>query len=443
MKTFHCSRAVHIFLVVCVLTLTLIAMMSTSKDKGLRTSHQAYERLVYVSSANSEWYRRMKSDFSNTILDPRCRPDHELRLYHEDEMPSLPDVTTINLFEVVPWLKQELVDRDSGLNKYYKLSQYFDPTTDPMEKGKVGSLKVSHLLLMKVTAIQHAIRSSPEGTVIFWVDTDVSFRAPLPAGIIQWLGERDVTYIPFQLKLGKLLPDESYLASNKFEPTNERDLRKYLQFEYWVLETGLFAFSVNARTKAYIDAVVALYRGGMYNLALQCLNGDSKCKLPRYRLNLFLNDIFAFNLPLQSDIHGDEFFHVGLKHGWFAMHGLSWEGKKWGYDNPHYLQHLVSMKRSDSLVTNFYIGEYVFHHFGTHKKGGLSAQLHNAEEPSRKRDSWRLVTDDIIDYNISLELYLEECVLSKPEKFDTNCKNIVKRAQFFDPYRLDDRMIST
>lgn len=93
----------------------------------------------------------------------------------------------INLFKVVPWLKQELVHQDSGLNKYYKLSQYFDPKTDPSEKGKVDSLKVSHLLLMKGTAIQHAIHSSPENAFVFWVDNDVSFHAPIPTEIMRWL----------------------------------------------------------------------------------------------------------------------------------------------------------------------------------------------------------------------------------------------------------------
>ena len=69
----------------------------------------------------------------------------------------------------------------------------------------------------------------------------------------------------------------------------------------------------------------------------------------------------------------------------------------WSYSNSHFFQHFAPMKRSDSLVTNFCIGEYGFHHFGTHRKGGLSAQVHNPEDPSRKCDTWSLVTEDILD----------------------------------------------
>ena len=446
------SKVVLIALILCVASLIIVVLMS--RDEGpqnISTHPYTVPHLVFVSSANSEWYRRMKSDLNHTILDPYYRPSNELRLYHEDEMPSIPNITMISLFDAVPWLKQELVDQNSGLNKYFKLSQYFDPTV----KGEVGGLKIAHLLMMKVASVQHAIHSSAENSLVFWVDTDVSFRSPIPSEILRWLGERDVTYIPFQLKLGKLLPDESYLAKYKFNPTKEEDLRKYLHYEYWVLETGLFAFRVNAKTKAYINTVVALYRGGMYNLALKCLHGDSICKLPRYRLNLFLNDIFAFNLPLQSDIHGDKFFHVGLKHGWFAMHGCpSWDGMVWGNGNAHYFQHLESVKRSDSLVTNFCIGEHVFHHFGAHRKGGLSVQFKSAEDPSLKSNSWKLVTDDLVNHSISLVRFLEECIISqhggvinhlvssifshKKRRSDkrllSDCKQIVKRAKLFTPY---------
>ena len=413
-----------------VLSFILITLfLSASADQ---TSSDEVPHMVYVSSASSEWYRRTQPDFSHTIIDPEHRPDHELRLYHEDELPNLPNVTMIKLFEAVPWLEHELTDQGSGLNKYYELAQYFDVTA----MNKEGSVKVGCALLMKVAAIQHAIHISPENSLVFWVDTDVSFRAPIPAEVLRWLHERDVTYIPFQLKIGHLIPDDSYLASNRFDPTVEKDLREYLHFEYWSLETGLFVFKVNSKTKAFIDTVVSLYRGGMYNLCLKCYRGDVRCRLPRYRLNLFLNDIFAFNLVLQSDIHRDPSFHVGLKHGWFAMHGYpAWDKMVWGNREKHYIQHLVAVNRSDSLVTNFYIGEYVFHHFGTHRKGGLAAQLFNREDPRFKRDSWKRVTKDILDYRVSLLKFVQECIHVTPKDYSADCKNIVERAHSFSAFR--------
>ena len=417
-----------------LLAVILMALIS-SADLGMnegKISSSTPPNIVFVSSANSEWYERTKADLSHTILDPEHRPNYELRLYHEDELPSFPGVTMINLFDTVPWLKQELTDPESGLNKYYRLTQYFDPTVI----SEVGRVKVAYALLMKVSAIQHAIHSSPENTIVFWVDTDVSFREPMPAPVLQWLSERDITYIPFQLKVDDLIPDDSYLADKKFDPTRESDLRKYLHYEYWTLETGLFTFLVNSKTKAFIDSVVNLYRGGMYNNCLKCYRGESTCRQPRHRLNLFLNDIFAFNLLVQSDIHGDNFFHVGLRHGWFAMHGYSWGNSVWGNGIGHYLQHLVPVNRSDSLATNFFIGEYIFHHFGTHQKGGLAAQLFHQEDPKFERESWRRVTNDILDYSVSLRKYLRECIMLNPHEINGDCQKIIERASTFPPHHL-------
>lgn len=75
------------------------------------------------------------------------------------------------------------------------------------------------------------------------------------------------------------------------------------------------------------------------------------------------------------------------------------------------------MKRSDSLVTNFCIGENIFHHFGTNRNKGLSAQVHNPEDPSRKRDTWSLVTEDMLDDEISLQFFLEKCVINKRREY--------------------------
>lgn len=420
----------HVAFFIVLLAMTMVAHIISAEEK--RTSSEALPNVVFVSSANSEWYERTKDDLSHTILDPENRPNHELRLYHEDELPAFPGVTMINLFDTVPWLKQELIDKESGLNKYYQLTQYFDPTVI----SEVGRVKVAYALLMKVAAIQHAIHSVPDNTIVFWVDTDVSFRDPMPAPVLKWLKERDITYIPFQLKVDDLIPDDSYLADKKFDPTNENDLSKYLRYEYWSLETGLFTFLVSSKTKTFIDTVVNLYRGGMYNNCLKCYRGESTCRQPHHRLNLFLNDIFAFNFVVQSDIHGDSFFHLGLRHGWFAMHGYTWGSYVWGNGAGHYLQHLVPVNRSDSLVTNFYIGEYVFHHFGTHHKGGLAAQLFNQEDPRWERESWRRVTQDILDYSVSLKKYLRECIMRNPHELPDDCKHIIERASHFAPHHI-------
>ena len=110
------------------------------------------------------------------------------------------------------WLEYELHDKESGLNKYYNLSDYYEP--------KIGDSIDGHILLHKVAAINHAIHSSKEGTVIFWVDTDVSFRKQIPHWILQWFRNRDITYIPMYLG-----PTENW---DKYNVEKEDELKKLM-----------------------------------------------------------------------------------------------------------------------------------------------------------------------------------------------------------------------
>jgi hypothetical protein len=46
--------------------------------------------------------------------------------------------------------------------------------------------------------------------------------------------------------------------------------------------------------------------------------------------------------------------------------------------------------RNDSLVANFLIGEYVFHHFGSHTNGALLIQ-HKRSHSNNPNSSWRRI----------------------------------------------------
>ncbi len=100
---------------------------------------------------------------------------------------------------------------------------------------------------------------------------------------------------------------------------------------------------VNSKTRRFSEMAVSMYRGGLLYLATACFNHDRICTSHRIRGNVFTNDIFVYSLLLQSDANGDDFFHVGLEQGWFAMRGLEPWGLKqavWGnYDYvPNFVQ---------------------------------------------------------------------------------------------------------
>lgn len=122
---------------------------------------------------------------------------------------------------------------------------------------------------------------------------------------------------------------------------------------------------------------------------ISCFNNAAFCKLERVKKNVYLNDIFVFALILQSDCHQDQFFTVGLKHGWFAMRGLPPFGifnRTWG--NHHYTPNFYPVHNNDSVVTNFHIDEYIFHHFAYHDTGAFSMQLNRS---SGRNNSWRTI----------------------------------------------------
>jgi hypothetical protein len=173
-----------------------------------------------------------------------------------------------------------------------------------------------------------------------------------------------------------------------------------LNQQWWKIESGIVALTVNNRTKAFTAKALQMYRGGLYELAMDCFNHSALCKHERIGSNCYTNDIFVYTLLLQTDIHKDEYFHVNLRHGWFAMKGLPIWGDNYQYGNHWWPLNFSPSSRNDSLLTNFNIGAYVFHHFGTHQKGALSMQHKRGAS-----DAWRLVTEPG-EYKNSLHKFL-------------------------------------
>lgn len=321
--------------------------------------------IKFITSFNMNWYNHMGGSFSDTVLEKKL--NQPIVAYHESDLPHIEGACKVDLRVAYPWIDYELSDPSSGFNKYENLSTHYNPNTGDVA---VGSIRVDAVLMLKVMAIHHAVHSSKENTIVFWCDTDVTFREDVPPHVLNWLLMRDITYIPFH----------NILFGAAFSP--EKEDQAFMSGIYRV-ETGLVAITVNHRTRALMDKAIELYRGGMHDAARLCLDDIKKCAQNIYICqNLYLNDIYVFAILLNSDAHKNPFFHVGLRQGWFAMKGLEYKNETWGMGR---YEHFEPSTNQSSIRTNFHIGKYVYHHFGLHKKGGLAVQFnHGAMHQSQK-----------------------------------------------------------
>ena len=348
--------------------------------------------VILITSFPYSWYHTMEvylkdepNQYEATILEGTL--GYPLIVFHEDDMPEIPNTCLVDLRLVFPWLLDELTNPQSGINRYYNLSTFFDPCHYP----KVGTTSVGHTLFMKVLAINYAVHAAREGSVVFWVDTDVTVRKVMPQPVVSWLMEHDISYIPFYL--------DQFSELNLNGWPLQRSSRKVLmENDHWRLETGLFAFTVNDRTKQFTAKAVSMYRGGMVELAKACFQGASFClQQDRVRYNVFLNDIFVFSLLVQSDFRGDDsIFHVGLKHGMFAMDELP----AWGSWNAVWGNHMyegvfppIDAAYKHDIVSYFHIGEYIFHFFGYHNRGALAVQFSGVANHVTNGNEWRKIRD--------------------------------------------------
>ena len=355
--------------------------------------------ITFITSFNAGWYIKMtstnsqsKNKLERTVLEFVETLHRPLVVYHEDELPEIRGVCTMNMNRLFPWLQYELNDPTSGLNLYYKVSTFEDfANRRPLN----GSIKMGHVLMLKVAAIHHAVTHSTQNSLVFWVDTDITFRKPLSDAVIRWLLRKDITYIPFfsEYITGGCFPGITQNVWDNFNPFNRSSQVLMLREEWWKVESGLVALTVTDKTRRLTKKALDLYRGEMYYLALQCFRKSVSCERMRVKTNVFLNDIFAFTLLLQSDVHDDLLFSVQLSHGWFAMRGLSpWGQNRAVWGNTMYRPNFVPISEPDGLITNFHIGEYVFHHFAYHEKGAIAVQL-KSRGNNDSSDSWRWIKD--------------------------------------------------
>lgn len=345
--------------------------------------------VIYVTSFGSSYYTHINNNgLEDSILE--YTQNFTLIVYHEDSLPPIPGTCGIDMRARFPWLEWELHNEYSGLNQYFKLATYQEPhaITYP------GALKTGHILMFKVLAIQDALASAPPGSLVVWMDTDTTIKKPLSGWSLRWLLQRDVTYIPFFLQAHR----RYYFMENR-NCTNATQENAMLYRKVWRVESGTMAFTVSNKTRALTAAALGMYRGDLFNLAKRCYQRDPLCSREEVGNNVYTNDIYIWALLLNADaLKNEQIFSANLSHGWFAMAGYDFT--KPGHKGPRYyvwgnFRHVVNFPPSphnDTLVTPFHIGEYIFHHFGAHRKGALSAQFRNKSEIS-SHEAWRFVSN--------------------------------------------------
>ena len=372
----------------CVVLIIAIARMHVTLGcyEYEYNTDAAASNIVFVTSFGKGFYENVKKTGMEGSILHNLNIGHKLIVYHEDDVPVIEGVCMIDMRVVFPWMEFELKSKESGLNKYFSIATYTDPM---VQRPRRGIIRQGAVLMLKVAAIDHAVRHAKEGTLVMWVDTDTTIRRMIPPDVFSWLMARDITYIPLYLEQHLVNPFKNFDFSTK-----ENQL-KALQYEWWRVESGTLALNPNNRTRELTRRALGMYRGGLYELAQQCFNGSTYCRKERIGANCYGNDVFVWSLLLHADSYKDEYFHVDLKHGWFAMDGVEpWGPEKNVWGSNWWPLYFKPAQDSENLVTNFNIGNYVFHHFGVHKKGALSIQFKGQfKQPHNESESWRFIED--------------------------------------------------
>ena len=200
-----------------------------------------------------------------------------------------------------------LMRNDSLISSFYDKVGAWEPLQGAL------SYQTGKTLVRKVAAVYHALHSLPYGTIVLWCDFDSMLLTTLEEPAFQeFLSRHDFAYIPMRGK------------SHAFWTKSPFDMP-------WLIESGVMAFTVNARSRALAAAALQLYEGGMLNLREVCARKlpPADCGEPWLETNLFLNDVYVWTLLAHGLHHNSSLlrkhipsFHraLGLRQAWFGVH---------------------------------------------------------------------------------------------------------------------------
>ena len=174
-----------------------------------------------------------------------------------------------------------------------------------------GSLvtQSAKILVRKVAAIADALRRAPDNVTVVWVDGDVVLQRALDARFLGFCKRFDVVYTAFRGRAANTLG---------------------LGDTSWRVESGVIAFTANARSRALAEAAMQVYDGALLSIITRCASKrpHSECAEPWLARNLFMNDVYVWALLLHGSHRNSSllrdlipsFCHFAtiLRQGWFT-----------------------------------------------------------------------------------------------------------------------------
>ena len=211
---------------------------------------------------------------------------------------NMPAATCMSdIFEVTPWLMEEL-GPNGALDRFYDFAGTMEPCDQPLR------IKSGKILLRKLLSVKHALDKMADGSVVIWLDTDVTVLNDIShhEPFKKFVTEHDISYIPFTTNKG----------------WGEPVYPNFLDIEspYWRIESGIMAVKASERTRALFAEAAELYRGKLLEIAKRCIefNDLPICSQTWFQRNTYMDDIFAFSLLLHKYK-----YDTTLKQAWFSM----------------------------------------------------------------------------------------------------------------------------
>ena len=357
-------------------------------EQCLRKLNGLSRPIVAITSFSSHWLRTHSKSRKFTILENP--PTTHLWVFHEDTFEqrsgnytkfetswvglSTKNVCFLDIFKAVPSLLQETLSPESGINKFLDFAQAFEPFSQPMK------FKQNHLLIRKIASIFYAINVLPEGSVVLWLDSDVTFESAVDQNLRSYVQSNDISYIPVYHRNSQPGLNFARVPESSFKLGD------------WWVETGIFGVKVSNITRLFLRRICELYSGDLEKIAKLCLNGSEShchkiCGRKEVYKNLYMNDIFVISLLMHSAIHKHMcILHYpelqSISHGWFSAPSqkcfFQIERDKnimLKYPHPNFCPRTIYGSMNVPHVSPFPIFKYFMHHMGN--TGNLREKLRN------------------------------------------------------------------
>lgn len=262
------------------------------------------EPLVIITTTSHKAYLDRPSNRNIWDRDP----GKPLWVFHEDSWEQAHGRTGIlsatgvpryatcmtDIFKVEAWLWSAL-KKGGPLDQYYAFAGNMEPCDQPLR------IKSGKVLIRKLAAVNYALKVVNKNAIVVWLDTDVATIRPPDATFMEFARAHDISFIPFTTNKG--WGDKAI--------RNFRELRS----PFWRIESGVAAYSNTAMARSIVTETIALYRGLLLKLVVDCLDDMQSrhiCNKVWFQRNVYLDDIFVMSFVLHKHKYT-------ARYGWFSM----------------------------------------------------------------------------------------------------------------------------